>query len=236
VIVANCAAAADRLAAERVSRWRIRVIPNGIDLSPCVERAPGRPIRRIVTVANLRREKAHEVLFQAARTVLRRYPDVEFVVAGDGPRRQELEAMTYRLGIASRVRFLGHCEHVASVLAESDAFVLPSRSEAFPNSVLEAMASGLPIVASRVGGILELIEHQRTGVLVPPDDERALSYALLDLIQWSGHAAALGRAARRAVETRYSFDRMVAAYERLYGDELARRAVVVPATSEVIAS
>jgi len=222
--------------AERVSRQRIRVIPNGIDLRPYAERTIERPIRRIVTVANLRPEKAHEVLFQAARLVLRRCPDVEFVIAGDGPRRQELEAMTRGLGIESRVRFLGHCEQVAGLLAENDAFVLPSRSEAFPNSVLEAMASGLPIVASRVGGILELIEHQRTGVLVPPDDERALGYALLDLIQWTGHAATLGRAARRAVETRYSFDRMVAAYERLYGDELARHAVAVPATSEVIAS
>jgi glycosyltransferase involved in cell wall biosynthesis len=234
-VVANCAAAADRLAAERVPRWRIRVIPNGIDLRPYAERTE-RPIRRIVTVANLRPEKAHEVLFHAASIVLRRCPDAEFVIAGDGPRRQELEAMTRRLGIASRVRFLGHVEHVAGLLAESDAFVLPSRSEAFPNSVLEAMASGLPIVASRVGGILELIEHQRTGVLVPPDDDRALGYALLDLIQWSGHAAALGRAARRAVEARYSFDRMVAAYERLYGDELARHAVGSPAASEVIAS
>jgi glycosyltransferase involved in cell wall biosynthesis len=73
-------------------------------------------------------------------------------------------------------------------------------------------------------------------VLVPPGDPRALAYALLDLIGWNGHAAALGRAARHAVETRYSFDRMVSAYERLYTSELAKHAVVAPSPSEVIAS
>jgi glycosyltransferase involved in cell wall biosynthesis len=98
------------------------------------------------------------------------------------------------------------------------------------------MAAGLPIVATRVGGVRELIEHQRTGVIVLPDDPRALAYALLDLIQWDAHAAALGQAARSAVRARYSYDRMVAAYEGLFRDELSRHAAVVPVTTEVVAS
>lgn len=235
-IVANCAAAAERLVTECVPRSRIEVIANGIDLQCYEGRTSDRPIRRIATVANLRPEKAHEVLFEALRVVLRRCPSVELVVAGDGPRRRELEALAAQLDIAPHVRFVGHCDDVATLLADCDAFVLASRSEAFPNSVLEAMASGLPIVATRVGGIRELIEHQRTGVLVAPDNPMALAYALLDLIQWESHAAALGRAARRTVEARYSFDRMVSAYERLYLDELAKQAVLSPAASEVIAS
>jgi len=125
---------------------------------------------------------------------------------------------------------------VPGLLAGCDAFVLTSISEAFPNSVLEAMASGLPVVASRVGGLTELIEHQRTGVLVPPGDARALAYALLDLMQWDTHAYGLGVAARRAVEARFSFERMVAAFERLYLDHLARHERAVPAASEVVAS
>ena len=235
-VVANCAAAADRLAKECVARWRIQVIHNGLDVNAYRPRVVVRPIRRIATVANLRSEKAHDVLLQAAQIVLRRYPDAEFVLAGDGPRRHELETLACRLEIDSRVRFLGHCDNIPALLADSDAFVLPSLSEAFPNGVLEAMAAGLPVVASRVGGILELIEHQRTGVLVPPGDARALGYALLDLIGWDAHAAALGRAARHAVETRYSFERMVAAYERLYASELAKHAVVAPSSTEVVAS
>ena len=235
-IVANCAAAAERLVTERLPRERIEVIPNGVDLDLHGARAGDRPIRRIATVANLRAEKGHDVLFEAMRVVLRRCPESELVVAGEGPLRQELEALARRLEIASSIRFVGHCDNVPALLAECDAFVLASRSEAFPNSVLEAMASSLPIVATRVGGIREVIEHQRTGVLVPPDDPGALAYALLDLIQWEGHAVTLGRAARRAVEARYSFGRMVSAFERLYLDQLARHAVLTPATSEVIAS
>jgi L-malate glycosyltransferase len=235
-VVANCGAAAERLAKECVARWRIDVIYNGLDVEAYRPRDVVRPIRRIVTVANLRSEKGHDVLLEAAQLVLRRYPDAEFVLAGDGPRRSALEAQARGLDIAPRVRFLGHCDNIPALLADCDAFVLPSRSEAFPNGILEAMAAGLPVVASRVGGILELIEHQGTGVLVTPGDPRALAYALLDLIGWDGHAAALGRAARQAVETRYSFDRMVAAYERLYASELAKRAVAAPSPSEVIAS
>ncbi|HXE81184.1 MAG TPA: glycosyltransferase family 4 protein [Vicinamibacterales bacterium] len=235
-VVANCAAAAHRLAAERVPSSRVIVIPNGVDVAQYVPRTEPRPIRRIAMVANLRPEKAHEVLFAAMQMVLRRVPDAELIVAGDGPRRAELEGMAAAMEIAARVRFLGHCEDVPALLAACDAFVLPSVSEAFPNSVLEAMASGLPIVASRIGGIVELIEHQRTGVLVPPGDARALAYALLDLIQWRTHAHGLGLAARRTVEARCSFDRMVAAFERLYLEQLARRALGAPAASEVVAS
>ena len=235
-IVANCQAAADRLLEERVPGSRIRVIPNGIETSRYPERPQGRPIRRIVTVANLRPEKAHEVLLEAAGLVLRRWPEIEFDIVGDGPRRRDLEALAQRLGITGSIRFLGHCEDVPALLGDADLFVLTSRSEAFPNSVLEAMAAGLPIVATRVGGVRELIEHQRTGVIVLPDDPRALAYALLDLIQWDAHAAALGQAARSAVRARYSYDRMVAAYEGLFRDELSRHAAVVPVTTEVVAS
>jgi L-malate glycosyltransferase len=236
VVVANSAAAAGRLAAERVPKRRIHVVPNGIDLAAYAPHAHDRPIRRIVTVANLRPEKAHEVLFEAAPLVLRRFPDTEFVIAGDGPRRHELEGLARARGIGARVRFIGHVDDVPGLLASCDLFVLPSRSEACPNSVLEAMASGLPIVATRVGGIVELLENQRTGVLVPSDHARALGHAILDLIQWRRHAARLGRAARAEVEARYSWERMIASFERLYIEQLGVHAPVRLAATELMAS
>jgi L-malate glycosyltransferase len=235
VVVANCAAASDRLVMERLPQRRIRVIPNGIDLATYTPQHHDRPLRRIITVANLRAEKAHEVLLEAAELVLRRCPDAEFVVAGNGPRRQELEAMAQSQGISERVQFIGHADDVPALLRSGDMFVLPSRSEAFPNGVLEAMATGLPIVATRVGGILELVENQRTGVLVPPDDARALGHALLDLIQWPSHARRLGKAARAQVEARYSWERMVSAFQQLYLEQLAAHAPVRHA-SELMAS
>jgi glycosyltransferase involved in cell wall biosynthesis len=236
VVVANCRAAADRLAAERVPSSRIRVVPNGVDVAAHAGRTHEAPIRRIVTIANLRKEKAHEVLFEAVPIVLQRCPDAEFIIAGDGPRRLELERVAAALGIGSRVRFIGHVDDVASLLASSDMFVLPSRSEAFPNSLIEAMAAGLPIVATRVGGILELVENQRTGVLVQPDNPRALGHAILDLIQWCSHAARFGRAARAEVESRYSWDTMISSFERLYLEQLGVHAPVRLAEAELIAS
>jgi len=103
---------------------------------------------------------------------------------------------------------------------------LPSRSEAFPNAVLEAMAAGLPIVASAVGGILELIDDGRTGVLVPAGDADALADVLCRVIADAPQAARLGEAARVDACARYSFERMVGAFEQLYRTELARRGLV----------
>ena len=107
----------------------------------------------ILTVANLRKEKAHEVLLAAAARVTLRHPHVQFLIAGDGPRMAELRAMADTLRIAGNVRFLGHREDIPALLAEADAFVLPSRSEAFPNGAIEAMAAGLPVIAGAVGGL-----------------------------------------------------------------------------------
>jgi glycosyltransferase involved in cell wall biosynthesis len=130
------------------------------------------------------------------------------------------------LGIRRAFTFHGHCDAVAERLDEADVFVLPSRSEAFPNAVLEAMAAGLPIVASGVGGIRELLDHGQTGLLVPPGDARALADGLCQVMADPPLAARLGASARARAETRYSFDRMVGAFEGVYLSELTRRGVV----------
>jgi glycosyltransferase involved in cell wall biosynthesis len=236
MVVANSRAAASRLRHEQVPGARVRVVANGIDLAMYSVPQERRPIRRIVTVANLRREKAHEVLLEAAAMVVQRFADIELVFVGDGPRRNELDAIARQHGIDGRVRFLGHREDVPAILASSDLFVLPSRSEALPNAVLEAMAAGLPVIATRVGGMPEIVDHQRNGVLVAADDARALGFAMLDLIQWPEHAYALGARAREAVARDYSFDRMVAAFEELYLDALRARTPVGSTASELIGS
>jgi glycosyltransferase involved in cell wall biosynthesis len=198
------------------------VIPNGVqpDHFACARTAG--PLTTILTVANLRREKAHEVLFDAIARIAPRHPSIRLRVAGDGPRAAELRALAASLGIADRVTFLGHRDDVPTLLAEADLFVLPSRSEAFPNSVVEAMASGLPVVASGVGGLLELVEPGRTGLLVAPDDPAALADAIDTLADDPARARALGDRAQRTITEHYSFDRMVRAFENLYGSLLPR--------------
>jgi glycosyltransferase involved in cell wall biosynthesis len=114
------------------------------------------------------------------------------------------------------VEFLGHREDVPALLAGADLFVLPSRTEAFPNSAIEAMAAGLPVVCSAVGGLLDLVTPGRTGLLVDPSDPEALAAAIRSLADDPARARALGAAARAEVRSRYSFDRMVQAFEELY--------------------
>jgi len=215
-VVANSRAAARQLASEGVPAGRVAIIPNGIDVSRFAPRTGARPISTIVTVANLRREKAHEVLLAAAARLRLHQPHLRFVIAGDGPRLAELRDLAASLGIADRVSFLGHCEDVASVLARADVFVLPSRSEAFPNGAIEAMAAGLPVVANAVGGLLDLIDDGETGVLVKPDDPVALADAIEALVLSPERAATLGAAARDQVTRRYGFERMVRGFEDLY--------------------
>jgi len=225
-VVANSRAAADRLRREQVAARKIAVIPNGLDLD-AIQPAAHRPRPRKVTiVANLRPEKGHDVLMDAAVMVLRRFPDATFECVGHGSELKPLVARAERLGLQPAFSFLGHRDDVGARLAEADLFVLPSRSEAFPNAVLEAMGAGLPIVASGVGGILELIDSGRTGLLVPPGEPQPLADALCRLMADPALAARLGAAARDQARAHYSFDRMVASFESLYLSELTRRGVV----------
>ena len=222
-VVANSSAAAARLEHERVRREDITVIPNGVDAAAFSARTPRSTLRRIVTVANLRPEKAHDVLMDAAAIVLERYPDAEFWCVGGGVLSGVVPAEARRRGL-DRMKFFGHREDVPSILADADIYALPSRSEAMPNGVIEAMAAGLPIVATAVGGIPELVTDGEHGRLVRPDDAPALAAALMDVMEDPARAAAYGDAARRKIEERFSLDRMVNAFEQLYLDELFARA------------
>jgi glycosyltransferase involved in cell wall biosynthesis len=152
-----------------------------------------------------------------------RHPQLRFLIVGDGPRRAALESLVAQHGLRPRVEFMGHREDIEAILSDADLFVLPSRSEAFPNAAIEAMASGLPVVASAVGGLLDLIEPYRTGVLVPSDNPGALAAAIDALVSAPDRAARIGTAARETVATRYSFDRMVSSFEALYRSELGVR-------------
>jgi glycosyltransferase involved in cell wall biosynthesis len=209
---------------EGVADRKIAHIANGLDLDRYDTGARAARARRVVsTVANLRPGKGHDVLLKAAAHVVRRIPDVMFQIVGDGPRREELERLASTLRISAQVQFLGHRDDVPEVLRESDVFAFPSFMEASPNAVLEAMAAGLPIVATRVGGIPEVIEHEQGGLLVPPGDERSLAAAIVRVIERPALAAQFGDAARQVAESRFSFVRMVGEFQQLYFDELAAR-------------
>jgi glycosyltransferase involved in cell wall biosynthesis len=210
---------------KRLPAGKVFVIPNGVDterFSPAPDVAAVRrelgigaadPVVGIV--AALRPEKNHELFLEMAARVVRPLPSARFLVIGDGPRRESLEQLARQLGIDSNVLFLGSREDVPRLLSAIDVFALTSHNEANPVSILEAMSTGLPVVATDVGSIGEAIADGRTGYLVPPGDAAQLTDRVLELLRDPLRAKTLGAAAREKVVSRWSLDVMVEGYERL---------------------
>jgi len=175
--------------------------------------------------ANLVRAFARAlVIAPASRARLR------LVLVGDGPLREELAAMVRSAGIESLVWFAGERSDVAQVMRGLDCFVLPSLAEGISNTILEAMASGLPIVATRVGANADLMEDGLSGRLVPRADPDAMAREMLGYLDAPALARRHGLAGRQIVERRFSIDRMVGDYERLYRRLLHQRGVSASAT------
>ena len=206
-----------------VAASRIATIWNGIDLDrfaysgPCAD-GP------IVTVARLVPEKGLDDLVRAAALALRDCPALRVEIAGDGPCLSQLQALAASLGVSGHVRFHGAVRDVPGLLARASAFVLPSLSEGIPLTLLEAMARGLPVVATRVGGNCEVVVDGETGFLMPANDPAALAAAMLQLRD-PGVAVPMGRAGRRRVEEFFDVRPMVAAYESLYRTNRAGAAI-----------
>jgi glycosyltransferase involved in cell wall biosynthesis len=144
-------------------------------------------------------------------------------IIGDGPERERLDAYVEQSGLRDVIRFFGARDDVADLLPDFDVFVLPSLAEGISNTILEAMACGLPVIATRVGGNPELVEHGRTGMLVGTDDPEALAGAILHYFNNSDDTQRHAGAARKAAVDRFSIDRMVREYTSLYDELLSPR-------------
>jgi glycosyltransferase involved in cell wall biosynthesis len=222
-IVANSSATAEQLRREHIPERKIALIPNGLDIDLFAPPTPRQTRRRVIMVAKLRPEKGHDILIDAAAIVLQQYPDARFALAGDGPQQSAVEARLAERGIGAAFTFLGERDDVPALLADTDIVVLPSRTESLPNAVLEGMAAGLPVIASTVGGIPDVIDDGRTGLLFPVCDVQALAARICEVMADPTLGTRLGEAARAKVRARYSFDRMVSATETLYYRELLKR-------------
>ena len=197
---------------------RIAVVWNGIDLEKYAYQTP-RQNGPAVTVARLSPEKDIATLLRAAAIVVRSFPEFRLEIAGDGPERPALEQLAASLGVDKQVRFLGEIQDVADLLGKASLFVLPSRTEGISLTILEAMASGLPVVATSVGGNPEVVIHEKTGILVPAGDPEVLAGNLLWLARHPREGIIMGHAGRRRVVMHFDCRRMVAQYERLYVGE-----------------
>jgi glycosyltransferase involved in cell wall biosynthesis len=173
-------------------------------------------------------QKGLEHFLEAAAILAPRFPEARFVVVGyANPAQQDYEStlktMAHQLGITGRVVFTGLRRDVPALLAAATVSVMPSLNEALSNVVLESMAAGAPTVATRVGGTPEAVIDGVTGILVEPGDSVALARSIATLLENPELAARLGWTARKAIEDRYSAEKMVHATERLYLDLLTRK-------------
>ncbi len=170
----------------------------------------------ILTVGRLTEQKGHCYLIEAVAAVLPMYPNIEFLLVGEGELADELEAQAEQSGYGDHIHFLGRRNDVLALLAEADMFVLPSLWEGLSIALLEAMAAGKPIVATAVSGTTQVMAHGQTGLIVPPADGAALAAAINQLLANPTQAHALGQAARQHVSTHYSAEKQAKEHLALY--------------------
>ncbi|MBI3780860.1 MAG: glycosyltransferase family 4 protein [candidate division NC10 bacterium] len=209
------------------SAKRIMRIPNGVDLNhfspdPAARsfearRRLGLPPGLLMAFAGrLDPQKGLHALLEAVQPLLAGPQGARLLVMGDGPLRAELQLSARHVGLSDRILFLGLVKDVAPYLRACDIFVLPSVGEGMPNALLEAMATGLPCVASRIGGCIDIVTHGKDGLLVDPDNPVALREATCRLLASPELRARLGRAARESVGSRFSLERMTDQYEECF--------------------
>jgi glycosyltransferase involved in cell wall biosynthesis len=211
---------------------RIRLIPSGVDT---MRFAPNPLVRErlrslynidartplVVSVGALVERKGHDFLLTAAHFLKEKGYHLRYLICGEGPLHKILENQAQTLGIAQEVQFTGFCPNVPEFLAAADFFVHVPHYEGLGVAVIEALAAGLPIIASQVGGIPELIEEGKTGILVPPQDVESLSRSLLHLLENLSLAHQLGKAGQTFARKYLDVSTMAQANESLYLELLA---------------
>jgi len=233
-VVSLSSATSRNLVADGFEDARVRFIPNGVDTDRFRPRsatddpshAPngwpqGSPV--VVTVGRLVPAKGLDVLLNAWSSVVEAAPGAHLMIVGDGPLRADLEAAARTLGLADAVTFLGARPDVPELLRRSDVYVSSSRTEGMSNALLEGLASGLPLIATRVGGAEDIVDDRVNGVLVPDGDAPALASALTELTTDDAERRAMGEASRRVALSRFALETIVDRYLGLFG-ELERSA------------
>lgn len=219
-VVANSRAAAGRLISHGILASRVAIIRNGLPPSsfaptaPALHRLPG--VLRVGMIARMNtRSKNHTQFLRAAAELHSRFRNLEFVLVGDGPLRPEFEKQAFDLGIGEQTRFLGDRKDIPALLASLDISVLPSESESLSNVIIESMASGVPVVATNVGGNAELLGDER-GILVSSGDADAVANAIDHLLRLPELRSRLGHRAKQFAQKHFTLEEMQWRHEELY--------------------
>ncbi len=219
-VVAVSPAIAEVLRQRGIPAERIAVVPNGVDVERFRNARPALALpegaKAVGMVGRLTAHKGPDCFLEAASIVAVRIPEARFVLVGDGPERSRLERAAAQSGFGDRIVFTGVRHDMPAVYASLSVFALPSYSEGLPMSVLEAMAAGVPVIASRVGAIPQLIESERDGLLVHPGAPAKLAEAIVRVLEHPAWAQELSRSAQQRVMREYSSESMARRYQPLY--------------------
>lgn len=189
----------------------------------CCELGLSPQVKLVGMVARLVAIKGHSYFLEAAARVAAEDADVHFVLVGDGPLKNDIAAQARQLGLADRLHLLGDRSDARRLVAAFDVAVLTSLSEGLPNTVMEAMSAGVPVIATAVGGTTELIDNGETGFLIPPADAQALAERLLFVLRHPAECQAVAQSGREFISSQFSMRRMVERVERLYEELMTRR-------------
>ena len=197
---------------------RSSVIHNGVEAAAFPPASMPPDIFRLLYLGRLHEQKGIDVLLNAMALVIRRFPRVRLFIGGDGPKRADLEDQVDRLGLAQSIEFLGWVtpRQVPTLISSASMLVIPSRWEGLPNVALQAGLMGRPVVGSQVGGLPEIVDHQQTGILVPPENSDALAAAIISLLQSPQTVMRMGQAAHVKIQREFGWDQYVDAYDALY--------------------
>jgi glycosyltransferase involved in cell wall biosynthesis len=220
------------VANEGMPEERVEVIYNGIDLSPFAGRVGSPAVWEemgvgaddfvLIQVARLDYLKDHATAVRTLARVVKECPQAQLVLVGEGPEQPGIEALVGELGLGEHVRLLGSRRDVPRLLSVADAFLLTSISEGIPLTIAEAMAAGLPVVSTDVGGVGEMVEPEVTGLLAPAGDAEALAGQCLRLAGDTELRARLGKKGRERARERYDEGRMMEEYARVYAEVLGQ--------------
>ncbi|HZX09848.1 MAG TPA: glycosyltransferase family 4 protein [Acidobacteriota bacterium] len=215
-----------------IDKKKIKVVPSGIDYTPFENVSSKDYLHRefgfskndflVGIVAHLADHKGHKYLIEAAGILKKKAPNIKLIIVGKGPLRMELDQKVKEVGVEDIVLFLGFREDVPQIMASLDLFVLSSYLEGLGTSILDAMASHLPVVATDVGGIPEVVTHEKTGLLVPPKNPAALARAILRIYNDRKLAYSYGENGYRVVHEKYSSRAMAKKVIKEY-ETIARR-------------
>ncbi len=217
----------------RIKPEKIISIPTAINLKKFDFKMSGRKVREklridpevplVGMIGVIRTEKGHPYFIEAAQRILKVHPKVRFLIVGQEPKGKTIVRRVRELKLEKKILVTGFRPDVPQVLAALDIFTMPSLREALGTALLEALAMKKPVIATRVGGIPEVIIHNQTGLLVPPADSKALARAILELLEDREKAKRLGKNGRRLVEEKFSQETMIERIENLYRELLKKR-------------